>query len=148
MPLTTLAAVLPDMPLLLMDTVAVPPESETVTLRPLPLVVTELPLVSATLLPSMDRISLLPSCRPDTVSVSRMMLWLDSIALTLAPLNTATAEPPMAKVGLLAVALVVGASLTAATATVTLLEPVPPRPSLTLTLTVRVAVLGSLLVLL
>ena len=73
MPLITLAAVLAEMPLLLMDTVAVPPETETVTLRPLPLVVTELPLLSATLLPSMDRISLLPSCRPDTVRLSRMM---------------------------------------------------------------------------
>ena len=54
----------------------------------------------------------------------------------------------MAKVGLLAVTLPVGASLTVATATITLLEPMPPRPSLTLTLTVRVAVLGSVLVLL
>ncbi len=77
------------------------------------------------------------------------MVWPDSTALMLTPLNRSTALPFSVKVGVPPVALTVGASLTPVTLTVTtdrLL--VPPSPSLTLTWMPRLAVNGSVVLVL
>ena len=56
-------------------TVATLATTETLTVRPLPVVTTALPSPSATSEPSMTRTSLLPSVTLVTVRVSEVMVW-------------------------------------------------------------------------
>ena len=94
---------------------AVVPARLTVTDRPLPEVSTELPLVSATLVPSKLRISLAPSVTLLTVSVIDVKVWPASIVEAVTPLKMSAAAPPSVKVGSSAVAISVGSSFTSMT---------------------------------
>ncbi|MCY1348418.1 hypothetical protein D9M69_345650 [compost metagenome] len=105
-------------PLFSTVTLATPPATDTLTVMPLVAVVTELPLVKATSLPSTRSTSALPSPRLLTVRVRRSMFWPFSTVPALVPLNSVTAVPFSVKVGVLPVALSVGASLLGVTDTV------------------------------
>ena len=92
--------------------------------------------------------SLSPSSKPLTVKVKPVIVWPASTVPIAAPLNTATAaacvEPaPSVKVGLAAVAVRVGASLTAITFTVEVRTLELSALSFTTKLTVRAAVVGA-----
>ena len=138
-----------DSPAWVTVTLAMPELSETVTLMPLLAVVVLKPAVRITSEPSIVSFSTPVLATLETRMVIRMMVCPASTVLMLAPLNTATGEPSSVKVGLVAVTLTTGASLTARIFTVTAdAVLVVPVSSVTVTETVRAPVFGVVVLLL
>ena len=113
-------------------TVAVPPASATEAVMPLVAVISELPLESSTVVPSISRLSVAPV--PATL-VTVMMIWSRvwpaSTVETDGLENRSTAAPFSVKPGLAPVAVSVGSSLRGATWIVAVPALLSTKPSLT-----------------